>query len=628
MSTRAAGEPRGMERQARELWGRYQQGLEPQLDVIVLLFAGFFGLGTLLNFFTANWLFVTIDGVVSGTFIVVYVARRGLSVLAKVSLTCVVGLLVSMISFLRSGLVGTGVITVLATNVIAIVFLTIPPAVVVSACATVLILVAGGLVASGAWPLPSDVGPRNTNLAEWIIHATAVAGLSTLAMIAVNSLRTRMLSGILELEHTNRELERTNHRIERLAYYDPLTALPNRNLFRRHIEARIADGAEHAHVLTLDLRRFRVFNSLYGAQRGDHLLHAFGEMLARYREHGIFAARLSGDEFAAWVEGWSADTLESNIERLRNDIRDSMSTVDAQYLVDYFVAVAEYPDDGDSSDELLANVGIALRAAKDRDTPALTRYTMAMAAAVDEGNELDAALRRGLDRDEFYPVYQPKIELQSGAVVGVEALARWTSSELGEVPPAQFVPALVRVNLMTRFSEMMFDRILADVPAIQSRFGADASVSINVSPVQLLQPGFETAVLERIAEVNVAPSVLTFEVTEDVFVGDIDHVRRIIQALRDHGIRVALDDFGKGFSSLYYIRSIPFSELKVDKSFIDDIPHDAKSRQLFDAICTIATTYGYGVVAEGVETEEQVVTLRDTSCTVVQGYYFARPAPV
>ena len=236
-----------------------------------------------------------------------------------------------------------------------------------------------------------------------------------------------------------------------------------------------------------------------------------------------------------------------------------------------------------------------------------------------------AALAHAVENDEFYPVYQPKIDLDTGATVGVEALARWDAAEYGPVSPTTFVPILTAADLMVQFGRDLFEKILADVPALRLRYGEAITVSINVSPVQMLSPSFCTYLDELCRRHAVDPSTVVVEITEDVFVGDVETVRRIVTCLSDRGIAVALDDFGKGFSSLYYIRHIPFKELKVDKSFIDDITDNERSRALFRSICDIAATYGHTVVAEGVEREEQITVVRDAGCTTAQGFFFAKP---
>jgi diguanylate cyclase (GGDEF)-like protein len=322
---------------------------------------------------------------------------------------------------------------------------------------------------------PFDIVARSTSLVQWILHALAVAGFSVLTAITISNLRNRLLRGIAEQEAAGA-------RLEQLAFYDQLTGLPNRTLFRRHIEERISAGISQGTVVIVDLRRFRLFNSLYGTARGDELLAAFGSLLQSYRsDEDVFTARLSGDEFAGWVEEWDPERLERNIARLRTDISAKLSELGAEYVVDYYVAAASYPSDGSTADRLLAHVSIALRSAKDHGSSTLVRFTGAMAAIVETDHELAAGVRRGLAHDEFYPVYQTKVELSSDRVVGVEALARWDNAAWSHVGPDQFIPALIQTNRMVPFSERMMERVLSDYPRIQKQWGVDTGIAINVS---------------------------------------------------------------------------------------------------------------------------------------------------
>lgn len=617
-----------MDGKARAIWKRYQEGLSSYLTTIVWILLLAFGAGTALHAVAGNLEFVLLDGTVFLVFLVALILRRRLPVFVMVLVIISTGLTFSIITIVAGGLAATGFMILITASIMATVFLTIKPALVFGVIGVLSIVVVGVAASTGAMEFPGRTGLREGSLAEWLVRAVAFGGSVALAMITIVSIRSRMLVAIAELESTNKVMARTNERIEKLAYFDPLTNLPNRNLFRRHVEDRIDAGLEHGTLILLDIRRFRTFNALYGPENADHLLRAVGEVLAGYRTKGIFAARLVGDEFAGWVEGWDQARVHRATEGLRSDIRTHMGARDGAYSIDYTVAVADYPADGSTYDELTANAGIALRSAKDQGSGSLSRFTAKMATDAGRDNALTTAVRRGIEEGEFYPVYQQKVRLHGGAVVGVEALARWTSPELGPITADRFVPVISRANEMNRFGRLMFDRILEQAPAIRERYGADTGISINVSPIQMLQPDFADFVVEMLNRHHVAADLLTIEITEDVFVGDVSEVQGIVGGLRDHGVRVALDDFGKGFSSLYYIRAIPFSELKVDRSFVEDLPHNEKSLRLFESICSIASTYGYDIVAEGIETEEQAAALRTTSCEIGQGYYFAAPQPL
>jgi EAL domain-containing protein (putative c-di-GMP-specific phosphodiesterase class I) len=240
------------------------------------------------------------------------------------------------------------------------------------------------------------------------------------------------------------------------------------------------------------------------------------------------------------------------------------------------------------------------------------------------GNHLHKALKN----HEITVYYQSKINFETKKVVGVEALARWKSEELGFVPPNIFIPAITKLNLMNEFGSYMIDQVLGSYKKIQKKYGEDVSVSINISPANFMDSKFYSRLKETVLHYQVPPEKVILEITEDVFISDYDGICDIITKVHNLGIRVSIDDFGTGYSSLNYLTNMNFDEMKIDKSFIDQIIDDEKVFKLFQILCNIAEVYGYDIVAEGVETKKQLEKIKETSLKVIQGYLFSKPEPL
>jgi EAL domain-containing protein (putative c-di-GMP-specific phosphodiesterase class I) len=235
------------------------------------------------------------------------------------------------------------------------------------------------------------------------------------------------------------------------------------------------------------------------------------------------------------------------------------------------------------------------------------------------------ALEQAVEKNEFKVVYQSKVNIRTHEIVGVEALSRLKAPGLGKVSPEVFIEYLTKLNLIVPFSKKIIKQILSDIPRLQQEIHPDVLVSINISPVMFLEHDFVDYILSELKHFQVGPRSIILEITEDVFVDDPAKIKQVFSQLHTHGIGVSLDDFGKGYSSLSYISSFEFTEIKVDRLFIENICTDKRSYSLFQSICSIAAAYNYKVVAEGVEREDQIETILGAGCEIAQGYYFSKP---
>jgi diguanylate cyclase (GGDEF)-like protein/PAS domain S-box-containing protein len=412
---------------------------------------------------------------------------------------------------------------------------------------------------------------------------------------------------------------------ERLALYDVLTGLPNRNLFRRRItealEAAAPTGRPVA-VLLLDLDHFKDVNDTFGHPAGDRLLRAAGDRIRAAVPPAALTARLGGDEFGILLDADAPNALPI-AEQLRQALEAAFDLEGHAISVSASIGISIFPEHGDAETTLLQRADISLYAAK-----ATRGRTVIYAAALDAHSParlaLTADLRRAIEVNELAIHYQPIIPLRPGGRAGVEALTRWPHPARGLISPAEFIPAAERSGLIKPLAEWVVDRAIAE--ARDWRSGADeVDVSINISMRNLLDPSLPETVARRIAEHGVRPSRISLEITESVAMADPERTLRVLTRLHDLGVQLAIDDFGTGHSSLSYLQRLPVHTLKIDRSFVAGLARDDASRSIVKATVQLGHALGLEVTAEGVEDEAQLQAVRELGCDHAQGFLIARP---
>lgn len=420
-------------------------------------------------------------------------------------------------------------------------------------------------------------------------------------------------------------------RLEYLAYYDVLTGLANRSLFLERVAQHLLDaasGEHHLALLLIDLERFKNINDSLGQAAGDALLRQVANWLTRNLPGASLVARIGADRFAAVLphvkhEGAVRRLLD---ETLVAFVTHPFSLNDAVFRVAVKVGVTLFPDDGTSADSLFKNAEAALKKAKAGGNRYLF-YTPQMTASVAGKLTLENHLRQALDREEFVLHYQPKVDLLSGRVIGAEALIRWNDPRTGLVAPAQFIPILEETGLIIEVGRWALHKAIDDHLRWR-RIGLSAvRVAVNVSPLQLRSRDFIAEIEQAVSIDARAAAGLELEITESVVMEDVLHSISSLRAIRAMEVRIAIDDFGTGFSSLSYLSKLPVDTLKIDRSFVVGMADGPEGPALVATIITLAHSLKLKVVAEGVENEEQRLTLRDLGCDEMQGYLFSKPVP-
>ena len=610
-------------------YGDLQKEMTPVINAVLLFYALLALTATVIQYTATpqNLPFVGIN-LISGTlYLLLFLFWRRAGLMVKMAIITIPTLWVIGTSFYFSGLTGTGVITLLGLQILYLVICRPKPAVAASLISVAFALTAALLVHFKVIQYDASLVDRMNSLVHWIPPIMALTVTSLLVGASLMTLKKKLMSHIARAEETNALLTARDRELELLAFTDPLTGLPNKALFYRRVKEKMASGRySHGHIILVDIPNFRLINSLIGADGGDRIIAAIGKLLKGYSSETNIIARLNGVEFIGWAEGWAEDSFDQTFAKFKYEVKSQMERLFPQITLDFNFAIVTFPRDGATLEECYKNASLALQVAKQDRVDAPVRFTPEMLSHLSEEMTLRNALEAALEKKEFIIHYQQKVEAATGRVVGLEALARWKTPEGKMVPPDLFIPVLTKYNLIIPFGELIFNSITDDLPRIDRLFGDTTGVSINISPLHFMTPGFTAFVLQGLTERGIDPRRITLEITEDVFIQDLAAIRTTIRDLRMAGLGISLDDFGKGFSSLAYLRNLELSELKIDRSFISDIDKDPRQYGIVLSICTLGHNLGFTVVAEGVETEEQYEKLRSSGCDILQGYYFSRPS--
>lgn len=426
------------------------------------------------------------------------------------------------------------------------------------------------------------------------------------------------------------ERHRSDERIRRLAHYDELTGLPNRNLFMHHLTHAIS-RAERYHkgvaLLFVDLDRFKVINDSLGHDMGDTVLKAIGQRLAQSMRAADLVARLGGDEYVVVAEEMDSVEAVSDVARkLKGVLEQPVACQGHELVLSGSIGIALYPQDGRDAQSLLKHADIAMYRAKEQGKNRYEFFSHGMGVTDINRLSLEATLRKAvLDQGQFVLHYQPKLSVIDGHITGAEALVRWNSPERGLVSPADFIPLAEETGLITSIGEWVLRTACTQAAAWIRKGLPPIRVAVNLSARQIYGAGFVEMVRTVLADTGVRAGCIELELTESVMMQDIQHVADLLTELKQIGVHVSVDDFGTGYSSLSYLKRLPLDALKVDRSFVRDVPSDPDDAAITRAVVALAHSLRLKVVAEGVETEAQLAFLRDLGCDEIQGFIFSKP---
>lgn len=443
--------------------------------------------------------------------------------------------------------------------------------------------------------------------------------------------REGKIRSVIGTNHDITAIVKKEDTIRRLAYHDNLTQLANRSLFAD----RVSDFAERGTleaapftVLIIDLDNFKYINDSAGHRTGDQVIREIAARLRGVADSADFVARLGGDEFGMIaLEHEAGSRVEALCRKILAAVAVPCTVQDATYYMKCSIGGACFPDDGTTFEELMKNADTALHKTKEGGKNHFRFFTGSMKDELVERVNFESQLHDALKKGELYALYQPQMNLITGRLRGAETLMRWESGRFGPVSPNTFIPIMEETGLIIPCGDWILRRACEDWKEWAKNGREDLILSVNVSASQLLHRTFLESFDRILEETGMKSERLEVELTESILISNFANVFGNLSALRDRGIGIALDDFGTGYSSLSYLRKLPFTTLKIDKTFVDDITSEGRSRDMAATIIDLAHVLGLEVIAEGAETGDQIDFLRDKGCDILQGYWYSKPVP-
>ncbi len=441
------------------------------------------------------------------------------------------------------------------------------------------------------------------------------------------------------------EQKRIEHQVRHLAYYDEITNLPNRAYFFELLSHTLELAKRHKQIfaiLFLDLDGFKAVNDSYGHSTGDALLKAIADRLSKnLRSSDITSrhvnpsnyhtdiARMGGDEFTVLINDLHDDSGALIVaENILQWLVEPLEINGLMFYTHASIGIALFPQDGQEGETLLKNADIAMYHAKKMGKGNYQFYDSAMKGKVKKRMEMETFMHQALANNELCLHYQPVVNAETGDLIGAEALMRWNSPQLGFLAPGQFIDIAEENGMIIPYGTWAIREACRQHQLWRNQGLGDLSIAVNISSIQFAQVNFITLVKQAIADYQMDPSLLVFELTESIIMADDTQILDSLCALKSLGIQLSIDDFGTGYSSLSYLKRFPLDSLKIDRSFIQDLPTNPEDVAIVNAIMALANTLNLKTIAEGVETPEQYAFLQANTCHEIQGYLFAKPMPI
>jgi diguanylate cyclase (GGDEF)-like protein/PAS domain S-box-containing protein len=439
---------------------------------------------------------------------------------------------------------------------------------------------------------------------------------------------THFVGELIDITMQHEQQEQLHHQ----ATHDPLTGLPNRNLLTDRLMQAISYAQRYQRMIAvafLDLDKFKHINDSMGHEAGDQLLKIVGERLAGCVRDSDTVARLGGDEFVLVLyDQANEDITYHAMQRVLGSISQPVMINGREMSITCSIGFAVYPQDGEDAETLIRNADTAMYRAKELGRDNFQFYTEDLHTRINERLGMEAGLRRALQQHEFILHYQPRVDLGSGKVNGMEALIRWNHPQLGLVEPLRFVPLAEELGLIHQIGEWVMRDACTQQKAWQRQGAADLPVAVNISGAQFLQKDFTQKLAAVLRDTGVDPSRIELEITESLSMQDPQVTIAVLRELKQMGVRLAIDDFGTGYSNLSYLKQFPVDIIKLDRSFVRDIVRNPEDLAISDAVISMAHSLHLRVIAEGVESATQLALLADRACDDMQGFYFSMALPV
>lgn len=414
-----------------------------------------------------------------------------------------------------------------------------------------------------------------------------------------------------------------------MSYYDDITGIPNRKMFIKKFEELInnnSNSKSQLGIIFFDIDNFKNINDTYGYEVGDEMLLKLCERIENILDGRHTFARFGGDEFVIAFSNIITDKeISEFLDELLLRLRKPFEVNNKKIYCTISIGVSVYPKDSNRLDILLKTADMALHSAKEEGKNRYKFFDIHISNILKRQYEIEKALRTAIENNEIFMVFQPKISINGEKVNGFEALVRWINSELGFISPAEFIPIAESSGLIIDLGKYIIEESFRKCSELCCSNKSNFHIAINISDIQLREEGFISFVSEMLEKYNISPEYIEFEITEGVIMQSVVKNIELLIELKRLGVSIALDDFGTGYSSLSYLKRLPIDVLKIDKSFVDGIGVDEKSEYIAESIIKLSHSLNLKVVAEGVETKEQLGYLNKMKCDIAQGYYFSKP---
>jgi len=461
---------------------------------------------------------------------------------------------------------------------------------------------------------------NNQNL---IVSLAILAGVSFVA-IGLGTLMEK-------LRKKQRELEALSLKFEYMAHHDWLSGLSNRRLFELNLAEAINSAKRSGQMCALilfDIDHFKYINDTLGHSSGDLVIQKIAERLKSCVRPGSTIARLGGDEFIVLLEEiQSYEEITNTAQSIIDALDESLPIKNIQLSITASLGIAVYPKDGDTSGTLMRSADLAMYKVKEQGKDNFLYYTSSLRNDLHRKSHFEKGLRQALENDEFTLYYQPQLDIKSLRIVGAEALIRWNNPELGLISPGEFIPMAEETGLIVPIGEWVLRTALKEAMT-WNESGHRLKVAVNVSALQFQKKNCVKLIQQILWKTKFDPKCLELELTEGVTLLNPENAIAKLQALNQLGVNISIDDFGTGYSSLSYLKDLPVTTVKIDRSFMKDITTDRRDKAVVSAIVAMAKTMEFNIIAEGVETEDQLAILRELNCDQVQGFLFSKPLPV
>lgn len=569
--------------------------------------------------------------------VVILLKRKVWSLQSKMFITSILLILFALQSLIRGGFVGNGLLGLAMLIVIAMAFLKKRHGYILVLTAVLMLWVLAFLSYIGIFDITKHSVERLHSPVDWFYQSIALSIFAWLCYLAIFTIKRMLIESLNQLQEKNRVLttqtqllENQSQLLAQKAYIDDLTGLHNRAFLLDQVATlpTNGDGNDHWLVATIDIVNFRLINANFGITGGDAFLTAVASVAKSLVPQNGYFARIGSNEFALVVPDWTYDDLENMRIKAFLGLSQASEYLPAMPRQRFVIAYTQWLPNNDvnSFEEALNACGIAIKEAKQNKVSGIVAFHPKLYFKLQQETLLMSEIEYAIGEDRFNVVYQGKWSVQNQCFCGYEALCRWTTETGLTVSPMTFIPLINQSMYMVDFNRYIITKSIKEFEAILQNSSSEITLSLNITPLYFLNENFVANMTTALSHSILTPNQIILEITEDVFIDDYDLLSHQVKELTNLGFLISLDDFGSGYSSLSHISAIDINEIKVDKSIVSAVLHSDKSRLLFETIVDMAKKMGWHLVAEGVETPEELALLSMLGCDTIQGFLFSKPS--